>query len=145
MKEGIFLKEVEQELTESEIVVKAKCLADQLKKLADSEQDAKDAAERFKNDQKMLKAQIARSRDIIATGKEERPVHCQHIRNDTRSTIETMRIDTGEILETRPMTADERQTTMPFAVKDGGKGGKGGRKAAATALGNDEEESASNG
>lgn len=54
---------------------------------------------------------------IITTGFEDRPVTCCTTFDYQRLSVTTSRTDTGEILDTRPMTEDERQRELPLHAK----------------------------
>lgn len=48
----------------------------------------------------------------IHTGKDERDVECEEVMVFETNTVQTKRVDTGEIVDQRAMTADERQTSL---------------------------------
>jgi hypothetical protein len=54
----------------------------------------------------------------INTGQEYREVQCREELDHTHLVVHTIRLDTGEVIETRAMTLDERQVTLPFAVRE---------------------------
>jgi hypothetical protein len=51
---------------------------------------------------------------VIDAGKELRDVRCVWIAHFTRNCFELVRQDTGEVVDTRAMTAEERQEDMDF-------------------------------
>lgn len=48
----------------------------------------------------------------VRTGTERRQVECEEIADYRTNRVETKRLDTGEIIDTRAMTAKERQTEL---------------------------------
>ncbi len=67
---------------------------------------------------KRLRERIEEAQQAVRTGEEPQSVQIEHRRNEERRTIETVRLDTGEIIDTRPMTAEERQGKL-FAISGG--------------------------
>ncbi len=72
-----------------------------------------------------LKAEIAKCDAEIAdaalqinTGSQYKNVDCQIERNYRLGTVTITRLDTGEIIRERPMTAEERQMTLPVSGKE---------------------------
>ncbi len=53
-------------------------------------------------------------RIAIGTGEELRDVEVREVRNERLHQVDMIRIDTGETIDSRPMTADERQAELPF-------------------------------
>jgi chromosome segregation ATPase len=66
-----------------------------------------------------LEQQLNDLNETLVSGVEKREVECVEVRNETDRTIETKRVDTDEVVESRPMTASERQGQL-FPI-DGGK------------------------
>ncbi len=91
----------------------------------------KEAAYRAFEDQKkattrdlgqQMKALRVEIKDLLTAGREgseNQQVQIDHRRNEERRTIETVRLDTKEIIDSRPMTVEERQGKL-FSI-DGGK------------------------
>lgn len=72
----------------------------------------KDAADRFKNELDELNARISYFSRVIRSGEEWRNVDCQWRYIFDTNTKELMRMDTGEIVETAAITAEERQLLL---------------------------------
>lgn len=106
-------------------------LAEKVVKLEDAKLALKGIQKRMKDDMEKLEKEIALISQVVKSGKEDREVECFEVRNNTLMTIETYRTDTGEMVATRPMTANERQLTM-FPKLKGIEGGKGDEKAPET-------------
>ena len=75
----------------------------------------------------LLEEVTARLGGSISSGSEEREVECELRKDYVHGNVTTVRSDTGEVVDERTMTADERQECMPFAPapRDPAKG-KGG-------------------
>lgn len=57
-------------------------------------------------------AEIDRLAAILRDRAEPRPVQCRLQRDLARFVVETVRLDTGELVESRPMAEEERQTDL---------------------------------
>jgi hypothetical protein len=77
-----------------------------------------------------LKAELEalnRKSKALLTGELEEAVECETIEDFERNEVRTVRCDSGEIVATRAMTGDERQTTIdgiPEASVETGAGAK---------------------
>lgn len=88
----------------------------------ESEQDGLKAAQaQFKARIAALEAQIGLSANKIQNGYEFRQVECEN--REFGLSIETYRIDTGEVIEIRPMTKDEKQRKFNFEQEQAQQGG----------------------
>lgn len=99
-------------LTEEEARAKGIELASYVQQLNELEERAKQISADMKKEIKALQAKVMVLTRIVRTGKEDREVECYERRNNSLMTIETYRTDTGELVETRPMSANERQLAM---------------------------------
>ncbi len=113
-------------MTDAEMSLKASELAKQLGIKADIEAAKKAAAESAKSQLSLVDGQIGILAYDVRTKAESRPVQIEDRRNDADMMIETYRLDTGERIDARPMTIDERQPKL-FDVG----GGKAKRSASA--------------
>jgi hypothetical protein len=57
-------------------------------------------------------------KDLARTGMERRDVECAERYDYRRGAVETIRLDTKEVIDERAMTADERKTKMPVGDED---------------------------
>lgn len=99
-------------LTDTEIRERGEQLAKQRKEIAEVEAAKKSAAENFKS---QLIALIMAADDVteeINTKSEVRDVEVTEEKNFTTKQAYTIRLDTGETVRTRPLTAQEMQ--RPF-------------------------------
>ena len=63
---------------------------------------------------KQLDEVIFKTADIVRTRTEMRMVNCEEVPNWDRDTVDTVRKDTGETVEIRPLTWQERQRPFDF-------------------------------
>jgi hypothetical protein len=54
----------------------------------------------------------------IHSGIETRDVACEEVKNWTKGTVTVTRLDTGEVVESRPMREDEKQIEIGIEVED---------------------------
>jgi hypothetical protein len=99
-------------LTEDETRAKGLELAAEVANLEDSKDSLKSVSKSMKDQIEIIERKISILVQIVKTGKEDRDVECIEIRNETLMTMETYRTDLHELVETRPMTVNERQLTM---------------------------------
>lgn len=100
-------------LTEHELVDKAQLMVQAL-------DEAQREQKKLKSMQSAVKARVDAAREIadecktlIRRGEEERLIEVQQIHNWADMKVYTRRVDTGEILEVRPMAQWERQMPIP--------------------------------
>ena len=74
----------------------------------------KAAMAEFTSRLKQLAADGAALVTEIITGQAERPVECEICFDHEKATVTVTRTDTGEQIETRPMTDEEKQLKIPF-------------------------------
>lgn len=59
-----------------------------------------------------ITARIGELKAQVTTKKEHRLVDCEESKDFKRNMVEVVRIDTGEVVDSRPMTPDERQEEL---------------------------------
>lgn len=99
-------------LTDGELLAKSKELAAKITELDEVEDRKKSAVAQCKVKSDELDLDIHKIARILRTGREDREVEVSEIRNDPARTIEVVRLDTGEIVESRPMTIHELQKPL---------------------------------
>ena len=99
-------------LTEQELKKAGVDMAQAYLDLESEEDGLKSAQAQFKARIAGHEATIGLCANKIQTGHEFRQVECET--RESGKNIETVRIDTGEIVETRPMTKDEMQGRFDF-------------------------------
>lgn len=116
MRDEPFLKKLPVKLTEEERLQKADECASKLVEVRDLELEKAEQAKDMKAKISRAKLRVAELKDEIRTRTEIRDVECAESRDDSTQCIVTRRLDTGKIIDSRPMDDHERQTTL-FAVR----------------------------
>jgi hypothetical protein len=71
----------------------------------------------FKDQLKGLGEQLRRLANVVKAGEEQRDVACEVTLDFTEGNYYVLRLDTGEFMDTRPLTEGERQLNLPQAEK----------------------------
>lgn len=79
------------------------------------EQEMKDAVTSFKSRLKVMEAEMARMQDTVRSGIEWRSIQCEKAIHRDLGEVTITRLDTGRLIETRPMTTKERQVAMELS------------------------------
>lgn len=108
-KRRMVMHEVLCKLTTTETVERGQELARQEEKYQRIDTEKKSVAKRFTGELEEAGMEIARLAGIITAGKEPRQIECEIVADPVRLVIAYVRTDTGEEVESRPMTAEERQ------------------------------------
>lgn len=105
-------------LTEEEVNQHAREQSRLVSELEKHQAHAKDEKKRLADKEKELEAKIFDKAKIVESRTEVRPVECEQRPNRVRLTMETIRLDTGEMVHSRPLTDRERddllQESLPF-------------------------------
>ncbi len=101
-------------LTQEEQLAAGKKLAEAVRTLTNVQAQAKSAASQFKAKIDEQQAKINGLQCLISDGYELRTVPCLNVMDYTDVVVRVTRTDTGEVIEERKLTEDERQSTMPF-------------------------------
>jgi hypothetical protein len=99
-------------LSDEEQRQRGKTMAERVEEYNREEADAKAASTVAKARLKNLRRDIDQLADVVTTCTERRDVECAMMRDDRRSEIVWMRLDTHEEIERRPMTETERQQPL---------------------------------
>ena len=121
-------------LSDTQIALKADELARAVNERTRLERDLKDYAA---GERKKIKDQKAKAKELaeqIESEQETAEVDCEEEHIFQQNKVVVRRLDTREIVEERPMSAEERQETLPLGVN-----GKGGRKLKIAAKPKDDE------
>ena len=125
MNEDRIIRVLPVELTREERHERSMELAEKIAEARQLESQKKERAAIFKSHEEKLKTRCDLLSEAIKSGREGREVECLWSRNDTYQRMELARLDTGEIIESRPLTAAEKQVAMfPAAVPDAPKKAK---------------------
>jgi hypothetical protein len=115
-------------LTEQEILNKADMLAKSLRERDSLDEKRKSQAKTAKDEIDRADLEISKLARTVESGFEDRPIECRWERDDARSAMNLIRLDTGELVSSRSMTSaelDEKQIELL-----GVSGGKKGKKTA---------------
>lgn len=105
-------------LTEEDRLARAKDAAAKSAEYRELEADKKAATRDYSDRMKTLRVEWDALSDSVRTGIEHQPVEIVERRNEERGLIETVRVDTYEVIESRAMTVTERQVEMFGADTD---------------------------
>jgi hypothetical protein len=105
-------------LTEQEFKQYSSTLARTYSEIQELEEARKSVASDFKGKIDGSTAEATRLARIIQNGYEFRYVECDVVYMLITKTVGIVRNDTGEVVSTRPMTDEERQTVLPFKDPD---------------------------
>jgi hypothetical protein len=108
----VFQEKLPVRLTDSEVLNVSRNSAEMYRDLWQAEEAKKAAMLQFKDQIESLKTQIADAQSIVRSGIEWRGIYCQQVMHRDLGEVTITRLDTMQIVETRPMTAKERQTAM---------------------------------
>lgn len=101
------------ELTEQEVLTYGRRLAELHRQRAEVVEEFTDVKSEYKDRLQHVDDEISGKAGAVRTGKENREVDCCWVFDDQRNTATLMRLDTGELLNTRPQTDAERQVRIP--------------------------------
>jgi hypothetical protein len=100
-------------LTDDEKIARSLMLAEALDRRNQLDLERKDTMAEFKDREAKLDSEIGRLGTIVRGGKELRQVECEDQHNYKNGTADRVRLDTGEVVQTRPLTEEERQQELP--------------------------------
>lgn len=105
-------------LTTDELLLRSDELAQKIRERDDAERAMKSAQATAKRKIDTLELDITRLAEVVRDRQEDRPVEVREIKNWDRLTMDTIRLDTGEIVGSRSMSRSERNDELPFAADD---------------------------
>lgn len=113
----VFAKEVRYRFSKDELQDMAQEMAEAVSRLDNLEEELQEVRAGFK--EKMAKAQktIKQAAAKIRSGWELRTIECRLEKEFANNTVRIYRQDTGELVEERAMTAQERQQELFFVPK----------------------------
>jgi hypothetical protein len=100
------------ELTKDEIRLRGEELARKHAEWDEVENARKTAQTEAKGKIERIEAESKLLANNIRTGREYRDIEVREVRNDTTLSMDLVRQDTGEVIESRPLRTDELQTTI---------------------------------
>lgn len=106
-------------LERHEVEAKAQELATFVVEHDETEQHRKDVAKELKTKIEKINSDLRDAARCVSTHRQKRPVECEERYNIDHKTVETMRMDTMEVVSTRAMSsgeiADARQRNLTLA------------------------------
>lgn len=105
-----FQRHMDCELTSAELHNRSREAADLMAERDRTEAEYKAAATIGRTEVAGMDVNLRRLARIVRDGVEARPVECEA--RIVGGNVEVVRLDTGEVIETRAMTAEERQTEI---------------------------------
>lgn len=112
-------------LTESEIAARSDELAKQVGQLVEIERAKKLANSEFKEKQTVASTAAKALAKQVRDRAEMRDVEIEYRPDDIRFCVDTIRLDTGEVVYSRPMTSDEAHDARQAKLPGIGRGRKG--------------------
>jgi hypothetical protein len=112
METKTFTRDVEFALSESEMLMRGRRLAELTHEKGVLLEDKKASSEKFKEREKNLDREGSELARAIRSGKEHRPVLCSERANVTRKLWEVIREDTYTVIDSRPMSHREVEEAM---------------------------------
>ena len=103
-------------LTDVELQLAGKNLASTVRDIVKVKDRKSTANAGFKKEMEELQQQQREFSELVNTGIEERQVDCEEVFDYDKNMVRTARIDTGEQLSEREMTAAEREGFKPSEV-----------------------------
>jgi hypothetical protein len=99
-------------LTRSEVEERADKLARLVKDRDAIDAERKQVARDYKTRMDDLSKEIGQLSEQVRSKREWRDVECTKERNEERGTVDFVRVDTGEVVESRALHPDERQVKL---------------------------------
>jgi hypothetical protein len=113
------------QITPEELTLQGRVIGEKMEQRRQLDEERLEAMADFKARRESLDKAIADIGRTLQTGTELREVDCETLIDDTNTRAETVRTDTGEVVDFRPLTPEERQREM-FRRNSPPKDGQGG-------------------
>ncbi len=107
-----FMRELRCDLTSQEVADRADELGSALHRRAETEKAKADASASYAADLKAATSTINRLGEEVRTRSTQRPVECHAVPDFAEGVMETIRLDSGEVIARRPLEPDERQPEL---------------------------------
>jgi hypothetical protein len=107
------MRPLEVMLTEEELEAVGKLLSSSQIRLRELEAEKKRVMATWKSDIDKIRGQVDELSVKHHSGRMTRMVECEIQRDERQLAIRVVRLDTGEVIEERAMTPDERQVGLP--------------------------------
>lgn len=100
--------------TDTDLIELARGMSRALSEQHQAEDELKAVSTQIKSKIALHQAEANAASTKISTGHEFRNVECEITKNYTAGLVTTRRLDSGEIVDTRLMTPEERQVELPM-------------------------------
>ena len=101
-------------LSEAELVERAKILGDLVVEITRKEEEKRATSKSLQKSIDVLKERQTELAMICVAGEELREIECEIAQNYKNDVVDVIRIDTGEVIESRPMRDSDRQDSLPI-------------------------------
>lgn len=112
MKKEKFQRWLPVELSDAKILERSREMGQLLEQKRKIEREKAQIVKDFSDQIKDISGEIAKLTTIVNTGQEEQQVTCVREYDHNNKEVREVRIDTGEILTTRPLQVDESQIPL---------------------------------
>lgn len=119
MQNGPIFQRLPCALSEAEKALRADELAREVDRHGNIELAKRAAAKLYAKDLEECDRRIGELAEQVRTGVEQRDVECQEVVRFARNLVETVRVDTGEVVSARAMRPEERQEAIDFGDEAG--------------------------
>lgn len=116
---GSVTKTLKCQLTDGEFMQRSRSLAYAITRLNVLEEEKAEAMADFKARLKGQMNSVQAIKTVVAEGAEYRQVTCDQVADFTSNKVDTIRLDTGEVVDTRALEAWERQKLLPLEAEEG--------------------------
>jgi chromosome condensin MukBEF ATPase and DNA-binding subunit MukB len=112
-REAVIIEEkLAVQLTDAEVLEFSRRAAQAYQKLVQANLEKKMAMSDYKAQVEEIQVNINHLQGIVASGIEFRDIQCEKVTHSDIGSVTITRLDTGHLIETRPMTPKERQMAM---------------------------------
>lgn len=111
MKEN-YTKWLPVRLTKDELLDRGRLMSERIKEREEQEKLKAEATREFARVIKNLTGEIAQLSTCISSGEEPRPVECSEYPDLKRKERIVTRLDTGEVIQTKPLSQDDLQLRL---------------------------------
>jgi hypothetical protein len=101
-------------LNDDDLITRGKQLVENMRKTAMADEAREVENKKRKGDIALLGEVTAKLSTIVSSGTEDREVDCEVSKDFIHGKVTTVRMDTGEVVDERVMTAEERQDEFSF-------------------------------
>lgn len=112
-------------LTQDELLAAGQKITDQMRLIESLEAEMDRIKKQYQGKIAEAQATMQNARSLVEDKYEIRKVLCDNVLDYTDVVCRVTRLDTGQIIENRKLTEDEKQTSLPFDEEKGQEDGGG--------------------